>query len=139
MAIHYGPASRAQIATLDGRLQRVLYKFANLAPEELDLSVLVGHRGEAEQNAAYNARPQRSKKRWPNSMHNKQPSLAFDFLPYPARDWDDVRQFARIAGALQLVAATLGIRLRWGGDWDQDGKTADEKFLDAGHLELASE
>jgi peptidoglycan L-alanyl-D-glutamate endopeptidase CwlK len=30
----------------------------------------------------------------------------------------------------------MGIAVRWGGDWDHDGKSKDEQFLDLGHFEL---
>ncbi len=136
--IKYGPKSRAQLDTLHPTLARVLYDYADLAPPELDLSVVCGHRGEAEQNKAY--REGASTKQWPNSKHNAQPSRAFDFKPHPfpdAASWKDLARFARIAGALQLVASQRGIALRWGGDWDRDGATIDERFVDAGHLELA--
>ena len=106
-----------------------------MAPEELDLSIICGHRGESTQNAAYDSGA--SKVRWPNSKHNAQPSKAFDFVPYPKLNWNDASRFARIAGALQLAAATVGVKLRWGGDWDADGATIDENFHDLGHIEVA--
>ena len=31
---------------------------------------------------------------------------------------------------------TLHPRNRWGGDWNKDGKTSDEKFLDGNHFEM---
>lgn len=139
MPIAFGPASRACIDQLDGRLQRVLYRYADHAPPELDLSIIVGHRGEAAQMAAYNARPQKSKTPWPRSKHNRLPSAAFDFRPHPfpsAEHWKDAIRFGRIAGGLILAAAIERVPVRWGGDWDQDGQSIDESFLDLGHLEL---
>jgi peptidoglycan L-alanyl-D-glutamate endopeptidase CwlK len=137
MSISYGPASRACIEQLDGRLQRVLYRYADLAPAELDLSIIVGHRGEAAQNKAFAEK--RSKTPWPKSKHNRLPSLAFDFTPYPfagGKDWNDLARFARIAGGILIAAAIEKVPVRWGGDWDQDGATIDERFVDAGHVEL---
>lgn len=137
MAIAYGPKSRAAIATLDGRLQRLLDRYADDAPVELDLTITEGHRGEAAQNAALASGA--STLAWPASRHNTLPARAFDFTPYPfvaPGDWRDLARFARIAGALQIIAAREGLRIRWGGDWDRDGRTADETFVDAGHVEL---
>ena len=137
MTISYGRESRAAIATLDGRLQRLLHRYADVAPPELDLKVLEGHRGEAAQHAAFVSGA--SKLDWPESKHNSQPARAFDFVPYPFSppgDWRDLARFARIVGALQLVAAQERIRIRSGLDWDRDGRTADETFVDAGHVEL---
>lgn len=138
--IKYGKNSRSKIAELDGRLQRLLDRYSDSAPADLDLSIICGHRGEAEQNAAYNARPQKSKTPWPKSKHNSLPARAFDFTPYPfdpaRKDWTDIARFARVAGALQMIAAQEKINIRWGGDFSEDGRTIDEKFVDAGHIEL---
>ena len=137
MSISYGPASRANIEELDGRLQRVLHRYADWAPPELDLSIICGHRGEAEQTKAFVAK--KSKTPWPRSKHNRKPSWAFDFMPYPfpsAEHWKDAIRFGRIAGGILLVASIERVPVRWGGDWDQDGQSIDEGFLDLGHVEL---
>lgn len=135
--ISFGPSSRKCIEQLDGRLQRVLYRYADHAPQELDLSIVCGHRGEAAQNEAF--RTGKSKTPWPKSKHNSLPARAFDFMPYPfpsAAHWKDSLRFGRIAGGLILAAAIEHVPVRWGGDWDQDGQSIDESFLDLGHLEL---
>lgn len=66
---------------------------------------------------------------------NTLPSNAVDIAPYPL-DWSDSLAFARLAGFVQAVADSMGIAVRWGGDWDQDGKSKDERFLDLVHFEL---
>lgn len=135
--IRYGRQSRGNIAELHGSLQVVLYAYADGAPEDMDLTITVGHRGEAEQNRAYDAG--NSSKRWPDSKHNRLPSWAFDFIPHPfeQKDWKDALRFARVAGGILYVARQKNIELRWGGDWDMDGKSNDQKFMDIGHIELA--
>jgi len=35
------------------------------------------------------------------------------------------------------VASQMGIKIRWGGDWDSDGSVCDNKFNDLVHFELA--
>lgn len=135
--IRYGRQSRGNIAELCGPLQVVLYTYADGAPEEMDLTVIVGHRGESTQNAAYAAG--NSKVQFPCSKHNKTPSLAFDFIPHPfegKKDWKDALRFARIAGGILYVARQKGIVLRWGGDWDMDGRSNDQRFMDLGHIEF---
>jgi hypothetical protein len=122
VAIKYGKASRAKIEELHPLLARVLYDYADVAPPDLDITIVCGQRGEAEQNAAFAAG--KSKKRWPDSAHNKSPARAFDFAPYPV-DWGDRDRFLRVRGALELVASQRGIRLKPLIDWD------------VGHLELA--
>ncbi|WP_232367585.1 M15 family metallopeptidase domain-containing protein [Alteromonas pelagimontana] len=50
--------------------------------------------------------------------------------------------FAVFAGFVQCVARQLYAEgkithlVRWGGDWDMDGQTLDQKFNDLPHFEL---
>jgi peptidoglycan L-alanyl-D-glutamate endopeptidase CwlK len=114
----------------------VLHAYADVSPPHMDLRITVGHRNESDQNKAFASGA--SEKRWPNSEHNAMPSRAFDFVPSPFRhkDWSDGYRFARIFGGLETVAFGLGLKLRWGGDWDCDGKSNDQKFQDLGHVEF---
>ena len=101
--------------------------------EEFDCSILEGHRGEEKQNEYFNTK--RSKLRWPQSKHNKVPSLAVDAAPYPL-SWDDTDRFYYFGGFVKGIAYKLGIPLRWGGDWDNDTQVFDERFKDLVHFEL---
>jgi peptidoglycan L-alanyl-D-glutamate endopeptidase CwlK len=125
--------SLEQLRTLDERLQKVLVQVIGY----YDFKVLEGFRGEQAQNAAYFRGA--SKLRWPFGKHNRNPSLAVDIAPYPI-DWansEAARQrFCYLAGHVMAEARHLGIKLRWGGDWDGDQDTRDEKFRDLGHFEL---
>jgi peptidoglycan L-alanyl-D-glutamate endopeptidase CwlK len=47
---------------------------------------------------------------------------AVDLAPLPI-DWDNREPFFRLAGVMQALASVRGLALRWGGDWDRDGKT----------------
>ena len=64
-------------------------------------------------------------------------SDAVDFAPWIGGtiDWKDDGSFRVMAGAILHVASKLGIKLRWGGDWDKDGLTRDQTFQDIGHIE----
>ena len=79
-----------------------------------------------------------SKVQFPNSKHNSLPSLAVDAAPYPI-DWNDKKRFALFAGFVLGIAATKGIRLRWGGDWNMNYITLDNRFDDLPHFELVQE
>lgn len=122
-----------QLNTCDERIQKVL----NEVIKTFDFSVLEGHRGEEAQNAAY-ARGA-SKLRWPYGKHNRSPSLAVDIAPYPV-DWSNKeaarQRFCYLAGFVVSTGLALGVNLRWGGDWDGDRDTRDEKFRDLGHFEI---
>jgi hypothetical protein len=125
----FSQLSQDKLATCDQRLQRV---FAEVIKHR-DCTVLCGHRGKEEQDEAF--RTGKSKVQFPNSNHNRLPSVAADVVPYPI-DWHDPAYFTHFAGFVLGVAATMGIRLRWGGDWNQNGKTKDESFFDGPHFEL---
>lgn len=129
----FSKGSLAELETCDERLQRV----AHAAIKYYDFKVIEGHRGKARQNAAF-ARGD-SQKRWPDGEHNGSPSRAFDIMPYPV-DWSDqpanLQRCCVLAGIVLALGWSLGIKLRWGGDWDMDNDTRDEKFRDYGHFEL---
>jgi peptidoglycan LD-endopeptidase CwlK len=88
-------------------------------------NVICGHRGEADQNKAFNEK--RSKVKFPDSKHNKSPSLAIDITPIPL-DWDKIEAFSILGRIFKEVAIELGIKISWGGDWT--------KFRDYPHIEL---
>ena len=125
----FGDRSSGALETVDPRLVRVLDE----AIKHFDFTVLEGHRGEREQNVAYDAG--KSQRLWPTGSHNSMPSKAVDVAPYPI-DWKDAQAFVYLAGFVVGIGAMMGVRIRWGGDWDSDRQTDDENFRDLGHLEL---
>lgn len=130
----FGAASEAALATCHPNLQRVMRAAVVL----YDFTVLEGFRDEATQNAAFAAG--NSQKRWPNGEHNTHPSTACDVAPFPI-DWSDKeasrQRFVLLAGIIIATGHQLGIHIRWGGDWNMNGDTRDERFRDYGHFELA--
>jgi peptidoglycan L-alanyl-D-glutamate endopeptidase CwlK len=61
---------------------------------------------------------------------------AVDLCPYPV-DWNDLSKFDAISKAMFAAASELGVKLRWGADWDQDGKPRERGESDSPHFELA--
>ena len=98
-----------------------------------DCSVLCGHRNEEDHHTAFI--PKRSKLDWPKSKHNSKPSTAIDVAPYPI-DWENLFRFYHFAGYVLATADEMGIKLRWGGDWDSDKDFSDQSFNDLPHWEL---
>lgn len=98
-----------------------------------DCAIIIGHRGEADQNEAFEQG--HSKEQWPNSKHNKQPSLAVDALPSPI-DWGDKIRMYHFAGFVLAIAEMLGIKIRWGGDWNRNLNFKDQRFQDLVHFEI---
>lgn len=125
----FGKASQEKLATCDPRLQKVF----NEVIKHFDCTVIEGHRGEAAQNKAF--AEGKSKLKYPQGKHNKTPSLAADVLPYPI-DWNDTNRMRYFAGFVVGIAATMGIKLRWGGDWNQNTELKDNSFNDLPHFEL---
>ena len=113
-----------------------LIRIANEAIKRIDFSVIDGARTEEEAKAN-----QAKGVSWTNkSKHCRKPkSYAFDFIPYPFKNWNDLEGFEKVAKVLNEEAAKLGIKVRWGGDWNMNGKYADEiarGSYDGGHFEL---
>lgn len=98
-----------------------------------DCAIICGHRGEKEQQAAVEGGF--SKVTFPNSRHNSMPSQAADVMPFPI-DWNDTSRIYHFAGYVKATSDRLGIKVRWGGDWNSDLKFRDEKFKDLPHWEL---
>ena len=128
----YSKNSQARLDTCDPRLRELF----NEIIRHYDCAILEGRRGKQTQNEYH--RTGRSKLRWPRSKHNKTPSLAVDVAPYPV-DWNEGRRFYHFAGFVEGVASQMGLRVRWGGDWDGDREFSDQNFHDLPHFELVKE
>lgn len=61
---------------------------------------------------------------------------AVDLLPAPY-DWQDIWKFDEVAKAMFASAKELDVQIRWGRDWDGDGKFGEQGEADAPHFELA--
>ena len=128
----FSKSSKAKLKTCDGRLQIL----ADVVVDTFDCTVVCGHRPELEQDLAY-ARG-KSKLKFPESKHNVYPSIAIDLAPYIAGQgisWDE-SQCYYFAGYVLGIANVLGLKLRWGGDWNQDHNIKDQDFNDLVHFEL---
>ena len=61
---------------------------------------------------------------------------AVDICPWPI-DWNDLSKFNAIANAMMQASEELGIPIRWGADWDNDGNPREKGETDSPHFELA--
>ncbi|WP_223497873.1 M15 family metallopeptidase [Serratia sp. JSRIV001] len=50
--------------------------------------------------------------------------------------WNDKPKFKAVSDAMFTAAKELGVKIRWGGDWNENGRSDDEKFYDGPHFEL---
>lgn len=131
----FSQRSRANLGECHPDLQTL---FAEIV-KHFDCAVIEGHRPQEEQDRAFHGG--KSTLRWPDSKHNKTPSMAADVAPWPV-DWNDTKRFYWFGGFVLGVAAKLhdggdmAHRVRWGGDWDGDTTWKDQSFHDLPHFEL---
>ena len=125
----FGSKSKANLATCHEDLQKVF----NEVIKYVDCSALEGHRPEWRQNDLFEKG--KTKVKFPMGRHNSSPSRAVDVTPYPV-DWADRERQTLFAGFVLGIARSMGIKLRWGGDWDMDFKVMDNRFDDFPHFEL---
>jgi peptidoglycan LD-endopeptidase CwlK len=131
----FSEKSLAKLKTCHEDIQTICYEAIKI----IDFTILEGHRGQEDQDRAFNEG--KSEKKWPDSKHNELPSVAFDAAPCPV-DWNDLKRFYYFAGILIGVSERLisegkiKHKLKFGGDWDRDNDFKDNKFNDLPHFEL---
>jgi peptidoglycan L-alanyl-D-glutamate endopeptidase CwlK len=87
----------------------------------------------------------RSKLKFPHGKHNVLPSKAVDMGFYPVR-WPNKRgdptTYAKSLASWYMfgmfvieTGRSLGLDIRWGGDWDSDWDIHDQSFDDLPHFE----
>lgn len=126
----FGSESEAMLV----QVHPVLVQICRDAVMIMDFKVIDGLRTPEEQ--AINVA--RGKSWTMNSKHLPQSdgfSHAVDLAPWPV-NWKDTEIFCVLAGVMKAAAFIRGRKLRWGGDWNSDGSTVDEKSRDYGHFEL---
>ena len=104
-----------------------LQRVAHEAIRHYDFSVYCGHRGQAEQEAAFKSG--HSNARFGQSPHNFDPSRAFDAAPFPI-DWDDIKRFNELGEVIKQAGLTVGVPVTWGGDF--------KSLKDRPHFELTN-
>ncbi|MEC7118346.1 MAG: M15 family metallopeptidase [Pseudomonadota bacterium] len=64
--------------------------------------------------------------------------LAVDLAPIKNGqiDWTDLPKFDAVAKAMFAAAAELGVKIRWGADWNQNGRPREKGEHDSPHFEL---
>lgn len=114
------------LATAEPKLQQLF----NAVIEEIDCTVIYGHRTPEEQFELFKKGRERKDGWWvkvgatvtnldgniKKSKHNYLPSKAVDVVPYPL-DWNDIESFKNLAIVVKKKAEELGIEVEWGGDW----------------------
>lgn len=148
----FSPVSRQRLGECHSDLQTLM--FTAILDSPVDFGIACGHRDEVAQEAACAAGL--SKVHWPDSKHNKIPSLAVDIVPYvdkldvytwarykalqgmPDTDINKAvtESFVTAARHILAVAENLGLGIRWGGDFNMDGDKTTKDSWDKPHFEL---
>lgn len=140
----FGAHSRVKLMTCHPDLVRLM----EAVVENYDCTILDGARTEADQAD----KVKRGLSKTMDSKHvvsDERPlSDAVDAAPFPTvwpdesdRQYDtkkyvhEVGRFYHFAGYVKAKAEELGIKIRWGGDWDKDLDFTDQKFDDLDHFE----
>jgi len=137
---NFGRASKKRYNTLHYKLQMIMDE----AIQVMDFTIICGFRNKRDQEKAFKAG--KSKKHWPDSKHNSQPSIAVDIAPWDPSmrkgrggiDWNNRDRFILLAGIIKGIAHKLNIAIRWGGDWNGDTFMGGQKFVDMPHIELVN-
>ena len=109
-----------------------LIKLIMRLDEIYPVHVTCGYRGKEDQDKAF--KEKKSKLKFPDSKHNKTPSLAVDIVPDPDRNpktisWTDLKPFEIMCLAVESIADEQGLKIRLGRDF---------KFKDFPHVELVN-
>ena len=140
MKYSLGPKSLAKLDGVHPDMVRVVKRA--IAITRQDFMVLEGVRTPARQAELYDQGRTKpgNKVTWTlTSRHFRQADgygHAVDLCPFPV-DWNTASKFDAIADAMEAAADQLGVNIRWGADWDGDGKRREARESDSPHFELA--
>ncbi|PID66617.1 MAG: peptidase M15 [Gammaproteobacteria bacterium] len=132
-----GRQSKKRLEGVDPRLVAIVKRAIELT--EQDFTVIEGLRSKRRQKRLY-----KQGLSWTmNSKHLT--GHAVDIAPWVIVDgrgrvdWKDREKFSVLKTAMFAAAKELGIHIRWGGDWNENGSYRDEiarGSYDAAHFEL---
>ena len=125
----FGKTSLEKLATCHPDLQKLFKEVI----KHYDCTIIEGYRSDKDQLKAFNAGNSDIKF---GGKHNHSPSLAVDVAPWPV-DWKDKEKFYHFSGFVLGIAKSLGIAIRWGGDWNKNNNLKDQTLFDLPHFELA--
>jgi|TARA_X000001382_G_scaffold110262_1_gene86747 peptidoglycan L-alanyl-D-glutamate endopeptidase CwlK len=121
----FGKRSKERLRGIDARLVSVLNELVKI----MDVTIIEGLRSEQRQEKLL--KEGSTKTKFSKHITGK----AVDLAPYPI-DWNDRDRFHYMGGMIRGIAKQLNVPVRWGGDWDSDGETKDNRFDDLVHVEI---
>lgn len=139
-AFRFGSRSETNLVGVNAGLVKVV-RLA-LIISNVDFAVIEGLRSKERQRALYAQGRTAPGKIVTWTLHSKHINgNAVDLLPInPATnkpDWDFAVGFREVSDAMFAAADRLGIRIRWGKDWNGNGIAGEKGETDTPHFELA--
>ena len=125
----FGKKSKQRLKGVDAKLVNVLNELIKV----MDVTIIEGVRSKEKQQEYFKNGKSKIDGVTKKGMH--QLGKAVDLAPYPV-DWKNTKRFYYMGGMLRGIAKQLNIKVRWGGDWDSDGKIKDQTFNDLVHIEI---
>ena len=131
MGYKFSTIGMLRLRTVHEDLQRLFLEII----QHVDCAILEGHRDQATQDRYFATG--KSKLPWPRGKHCSTPSMAVDACPcVEGKATYDHALCVEFGWLVVKKAEEMGIKLRWGGDWDGDGDRSDQSFDDLVHFEL---
>lgn len=109
---YFNSRSKENLSQAHEDLQRLF----NEVVKTRDCSVISSYREKEEQDELYYLKL--SKLLYPDSKHNKIPSLAVDVIPFPVIAWKDIEGFKQFVSIVKKTAKRLNIDIINGGEWE---------------------
>jgi len=139
----FSKTSQDRLNTCESELIHLLSLSLQYSP--VDFGIACGHRSTEEQQALYARGRTEPRSIVTNidgisklSKHNHKPSKAVDIYAWVNGkvSWDK-EHLCLIAGVIYATAQAIGVKIRWGGNWDGDGEIiSDQILIDLPHYEL---
>lgn len=138
----FGKISKQRLSTCHPDIQLIMDTFISLSL--IDFGIAEGYRSIEDQIKYFKQGKSKIDGYKRRSKHNYKPSLAVDIYPFfnGKAQWDN-EHLSYLAGGIHAVSEMLlkenktTHRIRWGGNWDMDGKILiDQSFDDRPHFEL---
>lgn len=126
----------ARLVGVDAGLVGIVRRAAQLCP--IKFMVVEGLRSKARQQELYAQGRTKPGKVVTWTLKSKHiDGKAVDLAPVVNGqiDWNDLSKFDAIARAMRQAATEAGVVIRWGADWDSDGKPREKGEADSPHFE----
>ncbi len=123
---------------IDQRLRAVVIEAASHLV--FNVQVIEGRRTQARQQELYDQGRKTPGMIVTDTLRSKHiEGRAVDLAPLQTDssiDWKDAASFDKLAAAMFEACKVVGVRIRWGADWDQDGRPRERGETDSPHFEL---